>query len=161
MVQKINKKHTHNYSLLWTRTNNIISIILNNIYNIYIIYAIYMGNQHMEISIDRMKISIWLLWNARSTPQRNFSNNSKRWYWFSRDIHSEKKISKNEKNTQSFLFLPTATAKKPTLTSFHCGPPQFTFWQGEPLHYSQNIHLDTSKYTQIQNYKTPKIYSKY
>ena len=44
----------------------------------------------------------------------------------SQDIHSEKKISKDEKNTQSFLFLPTATAKKPTLTSFHSGPPQFT-----------------------------------
>lgn len=46
----------------------------------------------------------------------------------SQEIYTvRKRFQKMKKNTQSFLFLPTATAKKPTLTSFYCGPPQFTF----------------------------------
>ena len=72
--------------------------------------------------------------------------------------YTKKKISKKKSSYYHSLILLTATSKKPATTFYHCSPPQFTFCNCEHTHYSQNVHLDTFKYGQIQILNTSKAY---
>ena len=72
-------------------------------------------------------------------------------------VDDHKIYTVRKKNTLLFPSLPTATAKKPTLTFCHCRPPWFAFCHCKPTQYARNVQLDTSMYRKIQIRDTSKI----
>ena len=62
------------------------------------------------------------------------------------------------KNTISFLSLHTVSAMKIKPTCCYCKSPEYTLCQCESIHYMQNLHLDTSKYSQMRICDKHKIY---
>ena len=70
-------------------------------------------------------------------------------YWWTWNIHSEKKI-----DTQ-YRF--TVFSKKPTSTFCHFRLPQIACCQYDPTYYFQNFHLDSSMYRKIQIRETSKM----
>ena len=62
------------------------------------------------------------------------------------DNHEICTFRKIIKNTQSFHYFPTTTAKKLTPTFCHCRFNQFAFCHCEPISYVQKFYLEKFKY---------------
>ena len=104
----------------------------------------------------KMEIYIQLLKNAQTKPKGDSCNYSKRSYWWSLDIHLH-----SEKRKKSFFSLPSAFSNKslPTICSASLlGFPSATV--NLCSQFSQNFHLDLSRYRQIQVCDTFKIATK-
>ena len=86
-----------------------------------------------------------------TTPDGKSSNYSKRPYWWSWEIHIEKKKKEIEKNAHYIIpFVAYCHCKE---TNTYLLPLQAssiqTFCYSEPIHYLQNVHIDKSKHKQI------------